>query len=44
MSVTVAAVLAHPTLRAARPVVRAGSRGLEARVRWVHSSEVLEVA
>ncbi len=44
MSVTVAAVLAHPTLRAARPVVRAGSRGLEARVRWVHSSEVLEIA
>ncbi|MFB7455709.1 PucR family transcriptional regulator [Streptomyces sp. NPDC056188] len=38
-------VLAHPSLAPAEPRVLTGSRGLERRtVRWLHSSEVLEVA
>lgn len=41
---TVASVVAHPSLRAARPRVVAGEGGLERRVRWIHSSEVLEIA
>ncbi|WP_166969409.1 PucR family transcriptional regulator [Brevibacterium atlanticum] len=37
-------LLDHESMRAADPVVRAGSRRLEqATVRWVHSSEVLDI-
>lgn len=44
MSLTVRAVLDHPSLAAGAPVVRAGACGLGRRVRWIHSSEVLEIA
>lgn len=44
MTLTMADVLAHPSFRPGRPVMRGGARGLSRRVRWVHSSEVLEVA
>ena len=44
MRLTLAATLEHPTLVAARPRVLAGGAGLQRRVRWVHSSEVLEIA
>lgn len=37
-------LLAHDSMKAADPVVRAGGRQLEqASVRWVHSSEVLDI-
>lgn len=37
-------ILAHPSFRSADPIVRAGGSLLqEARVRWVHSSEVLDI-
>lgn len=40
----VADVLAHPTLKAASPIVRAGADLVTVRhVRWVHSSEVLDI-
>ena len=40
----VAEVLAHPTMKAANPVVRAGTELVNTRdVRWVHSSEVLDI-
>ncbi|GAA1950730.1 PucR family transcriptional regulator [Amycolatopsis minnesotensis] len=41
---TVAEVLALPVLRHGRPHVVAGSRGLGARVRWVHVAEVTGIA
>ncbi|HET8561071.1 MAG TPA: PucR family transcriptional regulator [Marmoricola sp.] len=41
---TLANVLRHPSLAAADPVVRAGGGGADRRVRWIHSSEVLEIA
>ena len=44
MKLTMADVLVHPSLRRGKPVTRAGSAGLSRRVRWVHSSEVLEIA
>ncbi len=44
MTLTMADVLAHPSFRPGQPVMRGGARGLSRRVRWVHSSEVLEVA
>ncbi|HCA84464.1 MAG TPA: PucR family transcriptional regulator, partial [Streptomyces sp.] len=37
-------VLAHPGLAVARPRVLTGSDALERTVRWVHSSEILEIA
>ncbi|MBZ4014487.1 PucR family transcriptional regulator ligand-binding domain-containing protein, partial [Streptomyces purpurogeneiscleroticus] len=37
-------VLAHPSLSPARPRVLAGQDGLERTVRWIHSSEVLDIA
>lgn len=37
-------VLRHPAVAAAAPEVRAGDRSLERLVRWVHSSEVFEIA
>lgn len=43
MSVTLRTVLAHPSLAAARPVVVAGAESLDRPVRWVHTSEVLEI-
>ncbi|MFF4758494.1 PucR family transcriptional regulator [Streptomyces sp. NPDC001292] len=44
MLMSLSRVLAHPSLAPAKPRVLAGSRGLERTVRWLHSSEVLEVA
>lgn len=45
MHLTVAAVLQHPSLRPADPVVRsAADRVRDRPVRWVHSSEVLDIA
>ena len=41
---TLRQVLAHPSLAPADPVVRAGARGVDAAVRWIHSSDVLEIA
>jgi purine catabolism regulator len=44
MRLTLERVLAHPSLTRGEPCVRAGSAGLQRRVRWIHSSEVLEIA
>src|SRR3712207_3714728 len=44
MHLTLERVLAHPSLTPAEPCVRAGSAGLQRRVRWIHSSEVIEIA
>ena len=41
---TLEAVLRHPILARGEPRVVAGAAGLQRRVRWVHSSEVLEIA
>lgn len=41
---TVAEVLAMPTLRAAGPTVLAGERALTRAVRWVHSAELADIA
>ena len=44
MHLTLERVLAHPSLTPGAPCVRAGTAGLQRRVRWIHSSEVLEIA
>ena len=44
MHLTLERVLAHPSLTPSAPCVRAGSAGLQRRVRWIHSSEVIEIA
>src|SRR3712207_7841594 len=44
MHLTLERVRAHPSLTPGAPCVRAGSAGLQRRVRWIHSSEVLEIA
>jgi PucR family transcriptional regulator, purine catabolism regulatory protein len=44
MRLTLARILEHPSLAPAEPVLRAGSTGLDRRVRWIHSSEVLDIA
>jgi PucR family transcriptional regulator, purine catabolism regulatory protein len=44
MHLTMRSVLDHPSLAPARPRVVAGESGLDRRVRWIHSSEVLEIA
>ncbi|PWJ53244.1 purine catabolism regulatory protein [Quadrisphaera granulorum] len=44
MAITVADVLALPAVAAGRPRVRVGGRALDAVVRWVHISELTEVA
>lgn len=44
MQLTLERVLEHPSLTRADPCVRAGAGGLQRRVRWIHSSEVLEIA
>ncbi|MFC9554638.1 PucR family transcriptional regulator [Rhodococcus sp. NPDC056960] len=44
MSLSLADVLAHPSLAAGLPVVRAGADLLSRPVRWVHSSEVIDIA
>lgn len=41
---TVAELLAFPTLMRGDPVVVAGKAGLDRRVRWVHMSEILNIA
>jgi purine catabolism regulator len=41
---TVADVLAMPAVRAARPEVVAGHGGLNRQVRWVHSTELADIA
>ncbi|PVZ60138.1 PucR family transcriptional regulator [Arthrobacter sp. H-02-3] len=45
MSIRLQDVLHHPTLAAADPVVRAASsRAARTQLRWVHSSEILDIA
>ena len=44
MHLTLEAVLCHPSLARGEPRVVAGAAGLQRRVRWIHSSEVLEIA
>src|SRR3712207_6588511 len=44
MHLTLERVLDHPSVRRGDPCVRAGSSGLQRRVRWIHSSEVMEIA
>jgi purine catabolism regulator len=45
MPVRLIDVLTHPTLAAADPVVRAASgRAARTQLRWVHSSEILDIA
>lgn len=42
--VSLRAALDDPALIAAGPVVRAGQSGLDRQLRWVHTSEVLDIA
>jgi purine catabolism regulator len=45
MPILLTEVLKHPTLTAADPVIRAGAAAAEdTQLRWVHSSEVLDIA
>jgi PucR family transcriptional regulator, purine catabolism regulatory protein len=44
MQLTVEGVLRHPSLSRGEPSVCAGQTGLQRRVRWIHSSEVMEIA
>lgn len=44
MYVSVSSVLVEPCMAAAAPIVRSGASELQRPVRWVHSSEVLDVA
>jgi PucR family transcriptional regulator, purine catabolism regulatory protein len=44
MSLTLERVLGHPSVKRGDPCVRAGSVNLQRRVRWIHSSEVMEIA
>ena len=44
MSVSLGEILAHPVLAAADPVVHAAGLSEDLPVRWVHSSEVLDIA
>jgi len=45
MPILLSEVLKHPTLTAADPVIRAGAAAAErSQLRWVHSSEVLDIA
>ena len=44
MQLTLARVLDHPSVRRGEPRVLAGTEGLHRRVRWIHSSEVLDIA
>src|SRR5690348_1561945 len=44
MSLSLSDLLADPTLAGADPVVHAGHERMSAPVRWVHTSEVLDIA
>src|SRR3954453_17182932 len=44
MALTLERVLAHPSVTPGDPHVVAGLGGLQRRVRWIHSSEVLAIA
>ncbi|PZH14942.1 PucR family transcriptional regulator [Streptomyces sp. NTH33] len=44
MQMTLAHVLEHPSLAPARPLLRTGTHGLTRPVRWIHSSEVIDIA
>lgn len=44
MPMSLSALLQHPSLIESDPVVRAGAANLHRPVRWIHSSEVLEIA
>src|SRR5688572_5357989 len=45
MPILLSEVLKHPTLTAADPVIRAGAAAAAGtQLRWVHSSEVLDIA
>src|SRR3954467_15218839 len=45
MSIRLEDALTHPTLAAANPVVRAAaSAAAQAQLRWIHSSEIIDIA
>ncbi len=44
MPMSISDVLTHPSLAAGQPLVRVGNDLLSKPVRWVHSSEVLDIA
>ncbi|MEZ0050139.1 purine catabolism regulator [Mycobacterium sp. MAA66] len=44
MALTVADVLAHPSLQAASPKVLSGATNLDHVVRWVHSTDLYDIA
>jgi purine catabolism regulator len=44
MSLTVADVLAHPSLQSASPAVLSGDGNLDHPVRWVHSTDLYDIA
>ena len=44
MAIPLSEVLEHPSLAAADPVLRAGKASTNRLVRWVHSSEVFDIA
>lgn len=44
MRMSLSRVLAHPSLGRARPRVLTGAQALDRTVRWVHTSEVLDIA
>ncbi len=43
-SMTVSDALAVPALRGAGPVLLAGAAGLSRQVRWVHTTELVDIA
>lgn len=44
MPVRLVEVLEHPVVRRGQPVLLAGATGLDRTVRWVHSSDIFEIA
>lgn len=44
MPMSLRRVLMHPSMSPAKPRVLAGASGMHRRVRWIHSSEVIEIA
>lgn len=44
MTLTVGDVLAHPSLRSANPTVLSGRENLDHTVRWVHSTDLYDIA
>ena len=44
MTLTVGDVLAHPSLRSANPTVLSGQDSVDHSVRWVHSTDLYDIA